>query len=182
METTMMSNGKLRRSLSAEIDRLDHILDGLSEALQATIAEAVAAAVQQAVREVLTSPQVTQHFARAAETKRTAPRVDWRRRWLVARVLMAACITAARTALTRRWTGVRQWGMRTLQGVKTLRRHSMPMLLSVVIGIASGLAAVVGNPCFVGIVAGVSTLIGMLATRSQLLVQTACRFATSQNT
>src|SRR5262249_4251153 len=58
------TNGQTRKTLSAQLDRLDSILDGLSEALNESVAaavkEATAQAVQQAVqatlRELLPSP------------------------------------------------------------------------------------------------------------------------------
>src|SRR5262245_51799260 len=55
--TTQVSNGRLRKSLAEQIDRLDRILDGLAEALNEAVAaavkEAVGIAVQQAVQAVL---------------------------------------------------------------------------------------------------------------------------------
>src|SRR5262245_39391759 len=57
MTSTMMANGKLRKSLAEEIDRLHSILDGLSEALNEAVAtavkEAVASAVKEAVQQTL---------------------------------------------------------------------------------------------------------------------------------
>jgi hypothetical protein len=58
METATTTNGKLRKSLSEQIDRLDAILDGLSAALNesaaAAVQEAVGLAVREAVQAVLT--------------------------------------------------------------------------------------------------------------------------------
>jgi hypothetical protein len=58
MTTTTTTNGQARKSLAQQIDRLDAILYGLSEALQGAVAdavkEAVGQAVQEAVRAVLT--------------------------------------------------------------------------------------------------------------------------------
>src|SRR5262245_39325280 len=64
MTTTI--NGRQRKSLAEQIDRLDSILDGLAEALNGAVAdavkEAVGLAVQEAVRgvlaEVLTNPDL----------------------------------------------------------------------------------------------------------------------------
>jgi hypothetical protein len=58
MTTTMTNpNGRTRKSLAEQIDRLDAILDGLSEALQGAVAaavqEAAGRAVQEAVQAVL---------------------------------------------------------------------------------------------------------------------------------
>jgi hypothetical protein len=55
--TTTNPNGRTRKSLAEQIDRLDAILDGLSEALQGAVAaavqEAAGRAVQEAVQAVL---------------------------------------------------------------------------------------------------------------------------------
>jgi hypothetical protein len=53
--TTMASNGKLRKSLADQIDRLDGILDGLADALNGAVTSAVKDAVGQAVREAVHS-------------------------------------------------------------------------------------------------------------------------------
>ena len=52
-----MTNGQVRKSLASQIDRLDHILDGLAEGLNEAVAtavkEAVALAVQEAVHGIV---------------------------------------------------------------------------------------------------------------------------------
>src|SRR5450432_1388094 len=75
------TNGKApRTSLAQQIDRLDLILDNLSEGLQEAVADAVKVAVTRAVEaalvEVLTNPELRRHLmpeppvaqARASET------------------------------------------------------------------------------------------------------------------
>jgi hypothetical protein len=58
MNPTMNTNGRQRKTLAAQIDRLDTMLDGLAENLNDAVAQAVrdavAMAVQEAVRAVLT--------------------------------------------------------------------------------------------------------------------------------
>src|SRR6516225_8628043 len=51
--TTTNPNGRTRKSLAEQIDRLDAILDGLSEALQGAVAAAVQEAAGRAVREAV---------------------------------------------------------------------------------------------------------------------------------
>jgi hypothetical protein len=51
--TTTNTNGRARKSLAEQIDRLDTILDGLSEALQGAVASAVTEAVGVAVKEAV---------------------------------------------------------------------------------------------------------------------------------
>jgi hypothetical protein len=66
--TTTNADGRARRSLAEQLDRLDSILDGLAEALQGAVTtavtEAVGVAVKEAVQgvlaEVLTNPALQQ--------------------------------------------------------------------------------------------------------------------------
>lgn len=44
MTATMMANGKTRKTLADQLDRLDRILDGLAEALNEAVADAVRSA------------------------------------------------------------------------------------------------------------------------------------------
>jgi hypothetical protein len=79
---TTNADGRTRKSLAEQIDRLDAILDGLSEALQGAVAAAVQEAVGRAVREAvqavlaeaLTNPALRER-ALAAESP-PAPRAD----------------------------------------------------------------------------------------------------------
>jgi hypothetical protein len=72
MQTTV-TNGRTRKSLADQIDRLDGILDGLAEALNESVTgavrEAAGAAVREAVRGVLTellsNPGLLQRFCPA---------------------------------------------------------------------------------------------------------------------
>src|SRR6516225_2189804 len=50
---TVLTNSKVRKSLSEQIDRLDKILDGLAEALNGAVADAVTQAVSLAVKEAV---------------------------------------------------------------------------------------------------------------------------------
>src|SRR5262245_19983946 len=78
--TTSMTNGRTRKSLAEQIDRLDMILDGLADALNEAVAqavkEAVAFAVKAAVAETLTNPELRRRFTPTAE------RPTVLRRWL----------------------------------------------------------------------------------------------------
>jgi hypothetical protein len=65
METATTTNGKLRKSLAEQIDRLDGILDGLSAALNESVAAAVKEAVGLAVREAIQAV-MTEVFANPA--------------------------------------------------------------------------------------------------------------------
>src|SRR5271157_422231 len=66
LNSSVSTNGRSRKSLADQIDRLDQILDGLADGLNEAVADAVkqavAVAVQEAVRgiltEVLTNPDL----------------------------------------------------------------------------------------------------------------------------
>src|ERR1019366_5101914 len=89
MTMTMNGNGQVgRKSLAGQLDRLDSILDvlsdGLNEAVAMVVQEAVGKAVELAVKEVLCNPDVLRAMRSQAapETKRssTAERTDFLRR------------------------------------------------------------------------------------------------------
>jgi hypothetical protein len=72
---TMTTNGRAeRKSLAAQLDRLDLILDGLAdglnEAVAAAVKVAVTAAVEAALVEVLTSAELQAHCALRRPTSR----------------------------------------------------------------------------------------------------------------
>src|SRR6516165_1345579 len=62
MTTTTNPNGRVRKSLAEQIDRLDLILDGLAdglnEAVVTAVQRAVAVAVEAALRELLASAEL----------------------------------------------------------------------------------------------------------------------------
>jgi len=79
------SNGKIRKNLSDQIDRLDRVLDGLGDGLNEAIAEAVKVAVGQAVQvvltEVLSNPEILAKLSGALPASRaTALRPSLRER------------------------------------------------------------------------------------------------------
>ncbi len=183
MHTSQVTNGRLRRSLSAEIDRLDTILDGLGEGLNEAIAAAVSAAVQQAIRELLASPQVAQHFrGTAAPAPRTTQRVDWQRRWAVARVMLLALLAAARAGLGRRLLVARAWGSRLATGIPALQRCGIVVLLAVGTAVVTGLASSVAGSWFAGLLGGLGTMVGIVAVRGRWTVHSVSGHAPAPGT
>src|SRR3954468_10327247 len=86
MSTTKVNaNGKERKTLASQLDRLDHILDTLGEGLNEAVSQAVQQAVELAVREgvhqgvrsalaeVLTNPEVLAVLRAAAVPASDAP-------------------------------------------------------------------------------------------------------------
>jgi hypothetical protein len=78
---TTTDNGKARKTLSSQLDRLDSMLDGLAEGLNEAVADAVQSAVAQAVREavqatlaeVLTNPSLLAGLRPPASEAAVAP-------------------------------------------------------------------------------------------------------------
>jgi hypothetical protein len=81
MNTTLNTNGRQRKTLAAQIDRLDAMLDGLADGLNEAVAQAVkdavALAVQEAVRvvlsETLTNPVLLAKLQVTASPAPTPP-------------------------------------------------------------------------------------------------------------
>jgi hypothetical protein len=71
MVTTTPTNGQMRKTLASQLDRMDQMLDGLSEGLNDAVAQAVRdavgqavrAAVQQALSEILANPELRRRLA-----------------------------------------------------------------------------------------------------------------------
>src|SRR6516165_4435803 len=78
---TVLTNSKVRKSLSEQIDRLDKLLDGLAEALNGAVADAVTQAVSLAVKEtvqtvlteVLSNPDLRAHLQGSAVAPANTP-------------------------------------------------------------------------------------------------------------
>ena len=56
--TATLTNGRSRKSLAEQIDRLDSTLDGLADGLNEAVAEAVKQAVRAVMTEVLSNPEL----------------------------------------------------------------------------------------------------------------------------
>ena len=54
-----LPNGRVRKTLASQLDRLDGILDGLADALNESVAAAVEKAVGNVITEILTNPAFT---------------------------------------------------------------------------------------------------------------------------
>ena len=105
------SNGKARRSLADQIDRLDGILDGLDDALSGAVRDAVERGVRQAVQsvmaEVLTNKQLHEHLRRAAQPAERVEQTNGKGGGMLQRMWSAACETAGRAARLAREAGRR---------------------------------------------------------------------------
>jgi hypothetical protein len=196
------TNGRVRKSLAEQIDRLDGILDGLAEGLNDAIVtavkEAVGAAVQEAVRAVLTellgnpellhtirdslAPLITADARTAqpgeANTTGVAGSVFLRRcsAWLRGRVLAAAHCMHAWRARVR--TGLRVARYRVCVGGRFIGRLWRPLLIAVGIGGVVGVGAYVLGPWLATAAGGLAGFTTSLAVRArQALREAAGRVA-----
>lgn len=173
MTATTISNGRARKSLEQQIDRLDAILDGLAEALNGAVAdavkEAVGVAVQEAVRavlkEVLTNPELARATAPKAEEKprRSFPRRAWS--WTAGKVCAAGRL--AKQAVCSGWS-VATTRLAPAIGaavVATRLARTSPRT----VGVACGVGLLVGVGCYLcgpvaaSVVSGACGAIGALA-------------------
>jgi hypothetical protein len=175
---TMLTNSKVRKSLSEQIDRLDKILDGLAEALNGAVADAVTQAVSLAVKEtvqsvlteVLSNPELRAQFQGSAVTPITAdayPVIRSTATSLVDRVTQNAAHLA--NWCTTRLHAMAQLGRRVVQQVarvatdlrarvQGLRLFVRPLVAALLLGVATWIAAYCVGPWLAGLVGGAGGL------------------------
>jgi hypothetical protein len=187
------TNGRVRKSLAEQIDRLDGILDGLAdglnEAVVTAVKEAVGAAVQEAVRAVLSellgNPELLHtirdslvllvapggHTAQPTETKATGATasgfVSRCRAWTHTRVLAGARCLGGWRARVHAGVGV-AWNC--LRGVgRFVVRLWRPLLIALGIGAVVGVGAYLLGPWLstaAGGLAGFTTSLAVQATQA----------------
>jgi hypothetical protein len=194
--TTLNTNGRVRKSLAEQIDRLDQILDGLAEGLNEAVAmavkEAIGLAVKEAVQavltEVLTNPAVREQLggmvSPSVPQADASPKSGLRQRlgqagaWIgrrlgavcqaVAALPRRACQACATMVLTVRQACGALWAR-----VQLLRYVEVQLLTALGLGSAAGAAAYLAGPW---LAAGVSALGGLttpLVVRAGLWLQRA---------
>jgi hypothetical protein len=165
----MNVNGRVRPTLSEQIDRLDKVLDGMAEGLNEAVAAAVKAAVGVAVKEavqavlteVLTNPAIRAKLG-ALATPATPPGNEIRKPRLRERLGrmgkgMVAPLRAVNQAAAVVRHGCRKAGQallqRTCQGWRSLgtklhlvRQFPVQFLTALVIGLSAGTAAYCAGP------------------------------------
>ncbi len=162
MTATTQTNGQQRKNLASQLDRLDTILDTLSEGLNEAVAQAVQEsvglavreAVQAVLREALATPELLALLQAAhrpaAEAgvslppppaSQPAPKPSLRQRlgrgwaWLTGRITAACAACRA---------GLNSIGRRVAAGwarVRPLGRFAVPLVIAVGTGMIAGLAA-----------------------------------------
>lgn len=179
MNATTMTNGRGRKSLASQLDRLDQILDclsdGLNEAVATAVKEAVAVAVEQAVRtalcEVLTNPEVLAMLrgtVQQPQTSKPKQPVGVRVRqgigkvvgWIGSRVRQFAqvCCTAKNCVQS----GVAAFRRRLV----LLRPFRMPLLIALSIGVVAGVAAYFAGPWLSAVASGIGGFTTTLAVQA----------------
>ena len=181
---TTTTNGRERKSLAEQIDRLDGILDGLAQgleqavvaAVQAAVGLAVREAVQAMVREVLTNPEFLKARAAAvaaseatpAPARAPKPGVKERLAGLCGRLKagVQAAIQVVSGVCAKVLGGARRIVAATRDRVRTVARFKVPLLLAVGVGTTVGIGAYFAGPCVAaaaGWVAGFATSLALQA-------------------
>ena len=178
MTATTTTNGKPRKQLSDQLDRLDSIIDALAEALPEAVADACREGARQAVRdavvEILSSPELRTLVAgpadgRVAQPADPAPATPgpWSRFKAKVRAAKDAVLGRCRAALgvaagrCRAATAAASNTARTLSAVMPLRKI---LLVGTGVGVAVGVASYVcphGLSAVLGGVGGACTAVGV---------------------
>ena len=183
------SNGAAqRRSLAGQLDRLDHILDGLDQALSGAITEAVkdavSSAVAEAVRatllEIVANPQVLSLLSSASiptavreeptsPTGTEAPPRPGRLR-RVWQGTKAKCRAAGEAVAAR--------AKRIQEGVSGIYRQAdavwklkRPIVIAISVGAVVGMVVYASSPWLAGIVGGLSATGAALGAQMALFVR-----------
>jgi hypothetical protein len=172
----VLTNSKVRNSLSEQIDRLDKILDGLAEALNGAVADAVTQAVGLAVKEavqtvlteVLANPDLRAQLQGSAVSPANTPVAGLPpARSIMNRVGTTATRFASWCSVRLRALGqgslciVRlvRWVATDLAArVSRLRLLVPPLAAALLLGVATGVAAYCVGPWLAGVVGGASGL------------------------
>jgi len=176
--TTTNPNGRIRKTLASQLDRLDDILDtlanGLNEAVTTTVRDAVSDAVRDAVKlaiiEIVTSPEL-QELLRATQPQMTEP-IEvpvatlvkpgiGERLWGAMKCtgkkiagMMGWTCNRVRNGLSSCWTALKQLTLKVSRRVVTMAKGTWNLL-----SFAGSFAWLLRKPLLLGI--GIGTLIGV---------------------
>ena len=159
MSTTTATNGKPRKQLSEQLDRLDSIIDCLAEGLNQAVADACREGTRQAVRDVLievaTNPELRAMLVPHVPAPAPAPSIPtpepkkpgiWSRfksKVAAARAVVAGAVTKAKEAVIRRCVIAGE----AVVALGRMTGEALPVRKVVLIGLGVGL--VVGVACLV---------------------------------
>jgi hypothetical protein len=164
--TATMTNGKTRKNLSEQLDRLDGILDGLAdglnEAVAAAVREATTSAIRQALVEVLSNPDVLALIGGAAGLHAPIPPAPEApaatgpdRPGLGQRLGTWAGqqVQAARAACDQVMEAGRRAGSGLWEYLLAVWQHRWQLVAAAAVGVAAGLAADWAGPWLAGVLA-----------------------------
>jgi hypothetical protein len=187
--STMHADGRARKSLAEQIDRLDRILDGLADGLNEAVADAVTQAVSRAVKEaiqgvlteVLSNPNLRAKLQSSAVAPADtpvagAPPARSIANWIGTKVtrFVGWCSDRLRRLgqVCRRIVQEVQWGATDLKGrVSGLRFLVLPLVAALVLGVATGVAAYSAGPWLAGVVGGTGSFSLRLALSVRRLLR-----------
>jgi hypothetical protein len=173
---TMLTNSKVRKSLSEQIDRLDKILDGLAEGLNGAVADAVTQAVSLAVKEavqtVLTEVLSNADLRAQLQGSAVAPASPSVAGLPPARSIVnwvGTTVTRFASWCSDRLRALAQVGRRTVEQIRRgaadlgtrlwgLRSFTFPLAAALLLGVATGVAAYCVGPWLAGVVGGAGGL------------------------
>lgn len=120
-------NGRVKKSLAFQLDRLDSILDGLADALNSAVSDAVRETVGQAARDA-----VRVALEEAVQQARSQPEQGF---WHKVKSRVGGIVTSVTNCLKAGYRKVQQWGTRTISasalaiqaGLATIRSRSLRM-------------------------------------------------------
>ena len=163
MTTNTTDNGRTRKSLSAQIDRLDGILDGLADALNESIAAAVKEAVQGILTELVNHPQIRDKMLPKLAPKRIS---FFQRLKLLGKGIVKKCGQGIRAAVN--WVGsLCKKGIKAtgtlLSRTRLLGLFKWQLLAAFGIGVGAGVGAYLLGPWLAVAVSGVGGFITSLA-------------------
>lgn len=186
MTTATSTNGRGRKSLASQIDRLDQVLDGLAENLNEAVATAVKEAVQATLVELVTNPVVRARLqgtvppaappAKPSLAGRLGQALGRVQGWVGAR--LAAAREAAGRLISRGRQTCAAVGRQARQGFVTLltrlvlvRRYAAQLLAALAVGLAVGVAAYFAGPWLSATVGTAGGFVTALTVRAGVWLQ-----------
>ena len=164
--TTTMINGRPRKQLSDQLDRLDSIIDGLCDGLPEAIAaaarEGTRAAVKDAIIEVMTNPElraVIQNLAPAPAATPFVPPVSaeaaqpglWSR--------IKAKVAAAKSTIVERYRAAKEAVTTTTRTLSTLMPLRRILLVALGVGVVITVLGILAPAGVAAVLAGIGGVI-----------------------
>lgn len=182
---TPLANGRPRKSLASQLDRLDSILDGLDQGLAGAITDAIkevlpaatAEAVRATIVELVTNPDiitlirtggvpiapsmapssVPMQAPQPAESKPNAIARAWR--WTTSKV------KGIGQGIASRVRGVREGAVGVYRQASSIWSLRRPVLISLGVGMVVGMICYASSPWLAGMVSGLAASVAALGVQ-----------------